>query len=298
MAVFFDSDEDDDDYPYDDLSPSESAYKKELTAYRAAKRKRSLAAREQARQTQQRLQEQQMGIGTWNDNFGLYTKSPVYVASYDAFDAAKAFTKIASTAPKSVVPSDATYFGQCRYGGNCHTCNRYISVGEPIWWRRTGSRSRIWCGDHKHAPANPAVGEEHDTEDDMAQRFDFKFPYTGGEIAAALEVKASKLDAQQVDNVSIDRDTAKLLGYSSDEQYDALVKSKTKEIEKANEKLAKEAAALRKEAIPYAKAGKQSFDIDAEDIEHFGLDDEEPAPRQRRRAPRKPSQPVEEAVSA
>lgn len=231
-------------------------------------------------------------IQNWSGNSG-YAANTMHV-TYNV----NASTAVAG----KIVPDGAEHFDQCKYGGRCHHCDRRIEPGDSIWWvgrDNTHSRSRIWCASHKTKPAT--VGAEHDEEqDDMAQRQDFTFPYTGQEIADSLERKAAKLDAQQKPEVRLDRNTAALLGYSSDREYEELVSSKQGVIDRENKRLATEAAALRKEAIPYAKAGsKASFDIDLEDIEHFGLnDDDAPAPKKVRRK-RAESAPAEaEAVPA
>lgn len=137
---------------------------------------------------------------------------------------------------------------------------------------------------HKQHSA-PAAVQDHDKEHDMAQRQDFTFPYTGAEIADSLERQAAKLDAQQVAEPKVDRATLQLVYPSYDDtDLDDLIKTKDATRRQTNAKLEKEAAALRKEAIPYAKAGKGSFEIDLEDIEHFGLnDDEAPVKAKRKR---------------
>jgi hypothetical protein len=200
--------------------------------------------------------------------------------------------------PGGVVSTNATYYAEAKYGGFCHYCTKEIQPGEPIWHRprRTSEkRAPIWCGKHKDSPTATADGTDKNTEqDDMAQRQDFTFPYTGAEIAASLERKAAKLDAQQQTAPRIDRDTAALLGYSSDEEYERLVKDKAAIIATKNERLAKEAAALRKEAIPYAKASKAAFEIDLEDIEFFGLnDDDAPAATVKPRRTRRTKEQIE-----
>lgn len=151
---------------------------------------------------------------------------------------------------------------------------------QNITWTGSGNRFNF-----NTFPEAPAAGKDHNPEDDMAQRHDFTFPYTGGEIAASLERKAAALDARQTTVAKPDLATLKLVYPSySDGDIAEVIKTKQREIDRVNEKLAAESAALRKEAIPYAKASKQPFEIDLEDIEFFGLnDDDAPAPTQKRK---------------
>jgi hypothetical protein len=230
-----------------------------------------------------------MGADVYYDRIGGY--------NYDSFRATTWSKGIAYNDPPNpvaaqpIVPPNAEYIPECQYGGTCTHCGWIVEAGNPIWWLRdnTALRSFIWCGGHKQNPeAKPVEGKSKtNKEQNMAQRQDFTFPYTGTEIATALEAKATKLDAQQQPALQLDRATAALFGYTTDADYEALLRSKQDEVDRANEKLTKKATALRKEAIPYAKAAKQEFFIDAEDIEHFGLDDDEtPAPKKRiRRSP-------------
>ena len=135
----------------------------------------------------------------------------------------------------------------------------------------------------------PALAVEDATqsenEDDML-RDNFTFPYTGAEIAAGLEAKAAALDAQIKSDVVIDRATATLLGYSTDDAYEELVKDKQMSVDRKNTQVRATAAEMRTEARPYAKAADESFDLDLDDVKHFGLDAEDapaPAPKVRKR---------------
>lgn len=116
-------------------------------------------------------------------------------------------------------------------------------------------------------------------QDDMAQRQDFTFPYTGQEIADALSRKIGKLTDTVTSLHSLDETALGILyDYEMNRTAKEQVERKVKALQTEVEKLVKERA-------PYAKAGsKQSFDIDLEDIEHFGLNDEDtPAPKKVRR---------------
>lgn len=211
-------------------------------------------------------------------------------------------TNAVATTPSDIVPADAKHFEACTYGGYCDYCEVRIERGSPIWWKARGDlqKSRIWCGKHKTFPSATAAGEEHNTEEDMAQRQDFTFPYLGSEIAASLERKAAKIDARQTNVAKPDLATLKLVYPSyTDGEIAEVIKTKQREVDWANEKLAAESAALRKEAIPYAKASKLTFEIDLEDIEFFGLnDDDAPAPTQKRKRRTKAEMEADAAVSA
>ena len=118
------------------------------------------------------------------------------------------------------------------------------------------------------APA-PA-GKDHDTEDDMLRK-GFTFPYTGTEIAAALEARAAKLEAASL--IELDEATLNVLFPTEFTRADMVMQCSDRQ------KRAKASAAeLRTEAHPYAKAGSKEFDLDADDVDHFGLNVESPAP--------------------
>lgn len=125
---------------------------------------------------------------------------------------------------------------------------------------------------HQH-PAAIRATADHNKEQDMAQRHDFTFPYTGQEIADALTAQIDAYTAQIDSLETLDISALKLL--SNDVDYSKATEAKTKRLREAMDKLVRERA-------PYLKAAKQSFDLDLEDIEHFKLDVEAAPARPKR----------------
>lgn len=125
----------------------------------------------------------------------------------------------------------------------------------------------------------------------MALRHEFTFPYTGDEIAAALTAKITALTDSITALHSLDETALNLLyNVETDTTAKRTAERRIKELQGKVDKLVAERA-------PYAKASKQKFDLDLEDVEHFGLNAADAAPRKAVRKPRKPreTQPVEAA---
>lgn len=127
------------------------------------------------------------------------------------------------------------------------------------------------------AVSAPAATTDQQKEHDMAQRQDFTFPYTGTEIADALGRKIQRLTDKVTALHSLDSSALSLL-HDVERNTDL-----SKKVEREIKSLQDGVERLVKERAPYAKAGKTSFDIDLEDIEHFGLNEDDEAPRKVRK---------------
>lgn len=182
------------------------------------------------------------------------------------------------------IPDRATYIAEARYGGTCYRCGRDIAVNSPIWWHRDeqAMRSRIWCGAHKTSIGDlsaTAEGQDSQKDDDMAQRMEFRFPYTGTQIAAGLEAQAAVVDAKISALAALDSTTLEAVFPTKKGRDDFLAKQ-----DASREGMEAEAARYRKEAVPFTQAGSLKFDLDLEDIGHYGLDAADaPLPRKTRK---------------
>lgn len=197
-------------------------------------------------------------------------------------------TYVNPSLPPLDIPVRATYIAEARYGGTCFYCARDIAIDSPIWWYRDEQqmRSRIWCGSHKTQTAT-AVEEDYEEDDDMAQRMEFRFPYTGTQIAAGLEAQAAAVDAKIGALAALDSATLEAVFPTKAARETFLAKQ-----DASREGAEAEAARYRKEAVPFTQAGSLKFDLDLEDIGHYGLDIAD-VPR---KAPRKRKSPTRDVV--
>lgn len=221
---------------------------------------------------------------TWTESDGMATNytSGNYSSGNITISAGGANTFV-STFHAPTVPDGASYFDECKYGGECHDCGMDIEAGDAIWaWKPERGRWRIWCPRHKQrAPAAKSARVEHDEEHDMAQMMEFRFPYTGTQIAAALEAKAAKLDAEAAAVVKLDVATLEVVYPSRSSREEFLKKQ-----DDSRARLEATAAKIRKEAVPFTQAGNTKFELDLEDIGHYALDETD-VPRKATRKPRK-----------
>jgi hypothetical protein len=119
--------------------------------------------------------------------------------------------------------------------------------------------SASWNNFHT-AVATPPPPPAQETDDDML-RDQFTFPYTGTQIADALDAKAAAKKADIAKLESIDLDALKLLSSANAEDVTSRIKTAQRVIDE-----------LQTEAAPYRQAAGQTFELDLEDVRHFGLD--------------------------
>lgn len=183
----------------------------------------------------------------------------------------------------------ATLVVGSRLRGPCRACPRFIEPGESIWcYRKPGSDEQLlWCSYHRKTST-----EETNTnkENDMAQRHNFIFHYTGADIAAALERQAAAIDTEVAAFAKLDPTTLAVL-YPLESDRESVVAAHQNKAAK----LVKQAEKLRTEARPYATAGAQTFDLDLDDVHHFQLDAEDIAPAKPRRIRRTAAQKAADA---
>lgn len=111
-------------------------------------------------------------------------------------------------------------------------------------------------------PAQGTAAPPTSKEDDMLRKT-FTFTYTGEEIAAAIDAQIADLEANIAVVESVNLDALRKAGLAT--RADAIdVDSRLKALN--GQITAKEA-----EKRPYAKDGKKEFELDAEDVDHFGL---------------------------
>ena len=178
----------------------------------------------------------------------------------DEFSLEKAKAVLRKPPQRGLVPEAATFIDAAQWGGQCALCSRTIAPGEPIWhYKRAGNRTRIYCSHHK-------VLQSNNTEDDMSKRQDFTFTYTGTEIADALCAKAQALEDSAEAATRLDEATLAVLF------PDEVVRDSQRQaaLDKVG-RLHKQAHDLREEAKPYRKSEEVTFEIDRDDIAHFGL---------------------------
>ena len=184
-------------------------------------------------------------------------------------------------------PTYGTNFSPNVAGAIYTTSSNNISIS-------SGTTTFIQKSDHAHAsppnvPAATATGQAQDEDNDML-RDQFTFPYTGDEIAAALSAKITALTDSITALHSLDELALSLL-YNT--ETDTTAKHTA---ERRIKELQRKVDALVAERAPYAKASKQKFDLDLEDVTHFGLNAADAPRKATRKRAAKPSQPVEDAA--
>lgn len=150
-------------------------------------------------------------------------------------------------------------------------------------WINTGKTSYNYAintnGHTYHYVKASASTKAQDEEHDMAQRHDFTFPYTGSQIAAALDNKIAALDRKIDALEALDHEA--LVELYDVERNDDLGKRTERTIRDLRLRREK----LQLESTPYRQAAGKEFDLDLEDVEHFGLNkaDVEPTKAKRKR---------------
>jgi len=162
-------------------------------------------------------------------------------------------------------------------------------AGGGISWQ-AGSTHTFSTSFTMDSNAHIARADHTHKEQDMALRHEFTFPYTGEQIAAALDAKAAPLQADIETLQALDTSALRLLYSSRDDKYASELaatraKSLTDQVEK-----------LKVEATPFRLAASQTFQLDLEDIAHYGLDKVESAPAKKIR--RRLAKPADETAAA
>lgn len=150
--------------------------------------------------------------------------------------------------------------------------------GNPITYKTLGpgdtltfSPGSITLGLDDAPSTAPAVTPDNDKEQDVARRQDFTFPYTGSQIAAAIERKCVALEAAITEDPGLDRAT--LVAVFNEPEADVrLARAREAALGTADGQR-KRVERLRKEAAPYRQAGAKEFDLDLEDVGHYGLNE-------------------------
>lgn len=153
------------------------------------------------------------------------------------------------------------------------------TIGMNWYGNSTSYNYAINTNGHTYHYVKASASTAQDKEQEMAQRHDFTFPYTGSQIAAALDSKIAELDSKIDALEALDHEALSAL-YDLERNDDL-----SKRTERTVRDLKRQREKLRLEATPYRQAGGKEFDLDLEDVEHFGLNkaDVEPVKAKRKR---------------